>query len=132
MERGRILILGKSKENTYEVRNLLDNRKFEIEIALSVDVGRTVLSQRYMNLIIMHTEVSREEATEFFAYVDQQAVDLPLFVFGEETTQYRDLLPEWVEATYFEKPYAASSVYSAIQGLEVKTSQDVVGSNPFN
>ena len=60
MERGRILILGQSKEHTYGVRNLLDNRKFEIEIALSVDVAKTILTQRYMNLLVLHTEISVE------------------------------------------------------------------------
>ena len=60
MDRGRILVLGQTKEHTYEVRNLLDNRKFEIEIALSADVAKTVLAQRFMNLLVIHTEVPME------------------------------------------------------------------------
>ncbi len=127
MERGRILILGQSKEHTYGVRNLLDNRKFEIEIALSVDVAKTILTQRYMNLLVLHTEISVEAMKEFFLFIRDRAIDLPLLIFGEETTQYRELIPNWLDVSYFEKPYAADEVYSTIQGLESKTSQAGVG-----
>ncbi len=132
MERGRILLLGKTKEQTYEVRNLLDTRKFEIEIALSVDVARTVLAQRYMNLLVVHTEVPESDLVEFFSFVEEQAIDLHLLVFGEETTAVRDKVPEWMEISYFEKPYAADEVYRCIEGLEEKAAQGGVGASPYN
>ncbi len=127
MERGRILILGQSKEHTYEVRNLLDNRRFEIEIALSVDVARTILGQRYMNLLVLHTEVPAQEMKEFLGFIRDRAIDLPLLIFGEETAQCRALIPGWVDVWYFEKPYPADEVYSTIKGLAQKTSQAGVG-----
>lgn len=127
MERGRILILGQSKEHSYEVRNLLDNRKFEMEIALSVDVAKTILTQRYMNLLVLHTEVPVEAMKEFFLFIRDRGIDLPLLIFGEETTQVRTLIPDWLEVSYFEKPYAADQVYRCIEGLEPKMSQTGVG-----
>ena len=44
MDRGRILILGNSKESSFELRNLFDNHRFELEIALNKEIGKTVLS----------------------------------------------------------------------------------------
>ncbi len=127
MERGRILILGQTKEHTYEVRNLLDSRKFEIEIALSAETAKTILTQRYMNLLVLHTEVPLEAVNEFFSFVRDRAIDLPLLVCGEETTQFRESIPDWLEVSYFEKPYAVDEIYSCIQGLEVKTSPTGAG-----
>ena len=57
MERGRILILGQTKDSTYEIRNLLDNRRYELEIALSREVAKQILAQRRMDLLIIHTEM---------------------------------------------------------------------------
>ncbi len=130
MDRGRILLLGQSKEHTYEVRNLLDNKRFEIEIALSVEVAKTVLTQRGMNLLVMHTEVSQENAREFFDFCEERGVTIPLFVFGEETTQFRDLTPDWVHVSYFEKPYAADEVFREIDALKTTESRATIGLNP--
>ena len=69
MDRGRILILGETKENSFELRNLFDNHRFELEIALNKDIGKTVLSTRMMNLLVMHSETINEESTEFFSYL---------------------------------------------------------------
>ena len=130
MEQGRILILGRTKEHTYEVRNLLDNRKFEIEIVLSAEVAKTVLVQRFMNLLVLHTEVPEETTKDFLEFCTTQGVELPLFIFGEETAQVRELVPAWMEVRCFDKPYAADDVFSAIRELELKSSQATVGLNP--
>ena len=130
MERGRIFVLGQTKEHTYEVRNLLDNRKFEIELALSVDIAKLVLTQRYMNLLAIHTEVPEETAKEFFAFCLDRGVDLPLFIFGEEPEQLAELAPSWMQVRLFSKPYAADEVFSAIEEVEMKSSQATVGMDP--
>lgn len=117
MERGRILILGQTKENTYEIRNLLDNRLFELEIALSKDVGRMILSQRKMNLLILHTEVLSEEVQEFVDYLEEKEIELPIFLLGEEARRLRSTLPEHVDVACFEKPYAVEEVLTSIRSI---------------
>jgi hypothetical protein len=92
-----------------------------------VDVAKTILAQRYMNLLVLHTEVPAQETTEFLDFIRDRAIDLPLLVFGEETTQLREQIPSWLEVSYFEKPYPADDVYRTIQGLRKKTSQAKVG-----
>ena len=130
MERGRILVLGQTKEHTYEVRNLLDNKKFELELALSVDIAKLVLTQRYMNLLAIHTEVDAETAKDFFAFCLDRGVDLPLLIFGEEPEQFVELIPYWMQVWQFPKPYAADDVFKAIEELEMKSSQATVGMDP--
>ena len=84
MDRGRILILGQSKESTYEIRKLLDNQRFELEIALSEDVGKQVLINRRMSLIMIHTEMLKESDEAFFSFLHERAIEIPVLVMGEE------------------------------------------------
>jgi hypothetical protein len=82
MERGRILILGQTKENTYEIRNLLYSKRFELDIALSKNVGKLILSQRQMNLLILHTEAIDAETQEFFEFLEERRIEIPVVLFG--------------------------------------------------
>ena len=119
MDRGRILILGQTKENSYEIRNLLDNRKFELEIALNKDVGKTVLSTRLMDLLIVHTEAIDEDTSEFFEYLSDRGVSIPVVVVGEEARSLANRIDveEGDEVRCFEKPYAVDELVGYIEKL---------------
>jgi DNA-binding response OmpR family regulator len=117
MERGRILILGQTKENTYEIRNLLDSKKFELEIALSKDVGKQILSQRQMNLLIIHTEMLNSESPEFFEFLEERGIELPVMLLGEETQRLRETLPAEASVRCFDKPYPVQEMLETIRTL---------------
>jgi DNA-binding NtrC family response regulator len=117
MERGRILIIGQTKESTYEVRNLLDNRRYELEIALSRDVAKMILTQRRMDLLILHTEMLDAEMEEFYEFLEERGLDLPVFVVGEEAQKFRESVPVRSEVACFGKPYAVEQMLTSIQAL---------------
>jgi len=117
MDRGRILILGQTKESTYEIRNLLDHRRYELEIALSRDVGKLILAQRKMNLLILHTEMLGAEMEEFFEFLEEKGIEIPIFLLGEEAKKFRESLPEKQEVSCFEKPYALEQMLTTIDAL---------------
>ncbi len=117
MERGRILILGHTKENTYEIRNMLDDKSYELEIALSPEVGKQILSQRRMNLLILHTEAIDSETEEFLEFLEDRGIDIPVFLFGEEATSLRQALTARPAAGCFEKPYPVDEVLTTIKSL---------------
>ena len=120
MERGRILILGQTKENTYEIRNLLDNKRFELEIALNGDVGKRVLSSRLMQLLVVHSEALGENSQEFFDFLENRGLHMPVLVFGEEAESYREKIAQSSAVSTlacFEKPYPVERVISYIRDL---------------
>jgi len=118
MDRGRILILGQSKESTYEIRKLLDNQRFELEIALSEDVGKQVLINRRMSLIMIHTEMLKESDEAFFSFLHERAIEIPVLVMGEEAGRYGTKGRAVAREIHcFDKPYASRDVISCIQGL---------------
>jgi DNA-binding response OmpR family regulator len=117
MERGRILIIGNSKETTYEIRNLLDNRRFELEIALTPEVGRTILSERWMNLLIIHTELLDERSMKLFEFLADRDIEIPIMILGEEARKFRDVVRSRNEVECFEKPYPVDEMLSYIRAL---------------
>lgn len=117
MERGRILILGSSKENTYEIRSLLDNHRFELEIALSTEVGKAVLSTRRMNLIMVHTEALSGADVDFVDYLRATAADVPLAILGDEAISVAKRIAASPDVRCFDKPYIPNDVISFIHEL---------------
>jgi hypothetical protein len=121
MEKGRILILGETKENSYEIRNLLDNRCYELEIALSKDIGRTILSSRLMDLLVVHTEAIDDEIPDFFEFLSDRGISIPVMVLGEEASTFAGRLAERIEPACtvrpFDKPYAVEEMLGYIKSL---------------
>ena len=117
MDRGRILILGETKENSFELRNLFDNHRFELEIALNKDIGKTVLSTRMMNLLVMHSETINEESTEFFSYLSGRGISLPLMVLGEDAETCSEKIDYEGPGACFEKPYPVADVLDYVADL---------------
>ena len=116
MERGRILILGNSKETTYEIRSLLDNHRYELEIALSPEVGKLVLDTRKMNLIMIHSEVLQENDMEFLEYLKHRDYKIPVVVMGDRVEALVGARLKQ-DLHCFAKPYQTHDVISYIQGL---------------
>jgi DNA-binding NtrC family response regulator len=117
MERGRILILGQTKDSTYEIRNLLDNRRYELEIALSIEVAKMILVQRRMDLLIVHTEMLDADTEEFFDFLEERGIEIPVFVLGEEANRFRETMPMRSGVSCFAKPYAVDQMLTSIQAL---------------
>ncbi len=117
MERGRILILGNSKESTYEIRSLLDNKRFEVEIALSPEVGKAVLSTRQMSLVMVHTEMLKQEDLDFMSFLKDRLERTPLAVLGEEATSREDVLTLSTDVGRFNKPYQSEDLITFIESL---------------
>lgn len=120
MERGRILIVGQTKENTYEVRNLLDQENYELEIALSKDVAKQILLQRRMNVLILHTEAIGPELEEFFEFLDDRGVEIPTIVLGDEAKKVGETLSYRPELKCFEKPYPVEEMLGTIRDLSAR------------
>jgi DNA-binding NtrC family response regulator len=117
MERGRILIVGNSKESTYEIRNILDNHRFELEIALSPEVGKSILAERWMNLLIIHTDLLDERCEKLFEFIEDRDLDIPILIVGEDAKKFRDVINTRNETCFFEKPYQVPDLLNYIHAL---------------
>ena len=117
MDRARILIVGQTKENSYEIRNLLDNRRFELEIALSKDMGKTILSSRLMGLLVVHTETLGQEDEELFSFLEDEGIPIPVMILGEEAERFRERIPGARKVACFDKPYPVDDMMTYISSL---------------
>ena len=117
MERGRILIMGENKETTYEIRSLLDNQKFELEIALSSEVGKLVLDSRQMNLVMIHSGMIQKDDMEFRNFVKQRSYNLPVALLGNNAVDLHREMDLHSEVQCFVKPYRVDDIVSFIKAL---------------
>ncbi len=117
MERPRILIVGQTKENTYEIRSLLDKEIYEFEIALSREVAKQILAQRRMDVLIVHTEAIGPETDEFFEFLDDRGIEIPTIFLGEDAKRLAEAFSYRPEIKCFEKPYSAEEILAAIKSL---------------
>ena len=117
MERGRILIIGGSRETTYEIRNLLDHNRFELEIALSPDVGKHVLTERMMSILILHSEILDERCAKLLQYLDEKDLEIPIMILGEHAAKFRGSLRSRSDVECFEKPYQLEELLNYIRAL---------------
>ena len=111
------MILGQTKENSYEIRNLLDGQRFELEIALNRDTCKTILSTRKMSLLIIHTETIAPELGELFDYLYENAISIPMLLLGEEATRLREQIPVDDSLKCFDKPYPVEEMIRYIRAL---------------
>ena len=117
MERGRILIIGENKETTYEIRSLLDNQRFELEIALSSEVGKLVLDSRQMNLVMIHSGIIQNDDLEFIHFVKHRANNLPVALLGDNADDIHREMDMHSEVQCFPKPYRIDEIVKYIKRL---------------
>ena len=115
MTPGRILIVAKTKENGFELRDLLDELRCEVEIALSASVGRAILDSRRMDLIVLHTEAVSAELVELFEYLDVRELDIPMILCGEEAKSLAERVPHPGPVECFDRPYAANRMVQFVK-----------------
>lgn len=117
MKQGRILILGQSKESSFEIRTLLEDPRFELEIALNKDIGKMVLASRRMSLLVMHTELVGTESAEFFEYLANEGIEIPVMLVGDDASGLEQHILGQPTVKSFDKPYPADEVRSYIEAL---------------
>lgn len=115
--RPRILIVGQTKENTYEVRSLFDKEIYEFEIALSKEVAKQILAQRRMDVLLFHTEAIGPDMDEFFEFLDDRGIEIPTIFLGDEAKRLKETFSYRPELKCFEKPYAAEEILKTIKDL---------------
>ena len=117
MERGRILIAGGSRESTYELRNMLDSRRYELEIALTPETAKAVLVERWMNLLVLHTDLLEEKIERLLEFLHEREIEIPVLVVGEQAEKFRQLLNGRMQVECFEKPYQRTAILDFIHAL---------------
>ena len=92
-------------------------QRFELEIALSAEVGKTVLNTRQMNLVLVHTAMLEGENLEFLQYLQKKMDRVPVAILGDEAGSIGRSMALPSDVRCFDKPYRTDEVLTFILGL---------------
>ena len=78
----RILILTNDKNNAVTLRTLLEKYRIEFEIAIGDETGRTILTERFMNLILLDAAAIKGGTSWIFPFLESRRLRIPIIVVG--------------------------------------------------
>lgn len=89
MKKGRILILGRDKDSAYAMRNVFELEPHELELALQLDVAKSILRDRRVDLIVLDPLVCLQEDFDLIDFQLDHGLRVPIVMVGGESTGVR-------------------------------------------
>ena len=89
MKKGRILIIGRDKDSAYALRNVFELEPHELELALQLDVGKAVLRDRRVDLIVLDPAVCLQDDFDLVEFQLDHGLEVPIVLVGGESTGVR-------------------------------------------
>ncbi len=80
----RILILTSDKNQAVQLRAMMESIRQEFEIAIGEETGRAILSQRFMNLIMIDAATLKSGSSWVFDFLVNRGLRVPIVVLGAE------------------------------------------------
>ncbi len=90
----RVLILTTDKNNAVRLRTMLEDFRIEFEIAIGEDTGRTILSGRFMNLIMIDASSLVGGTSWVFSFLKERRLKIPVLVIGADEHSLREVPPD--------------------------------------
>ncbi len=89
MDTGRLLIVGKDRDSAYAIRNVFESERLELELALHLDVAKTILTTRHVDLIVLDPAVCMNKEFDLIDFQLDHGLVIPLVLVGGESTGVR-------------------------------------------
>lgn len=89
METGRLLIVGQDKDSAYAIRNVFEMERLELELALSLDLAKEILTTRQVHLIVVDPAICLETDFDLLDFQIDHGLEVPLVLVGGESTGVR-------------------------------------------
>ena len=87
----RILILTSDKNQAVQLRGMMEAMRQEFEIAIGEETGRAILSQRYMNLIMVDASTLKSGSSWVFGFLANRGLRVPIVVLGADKTVVKEV-----------------------------------------
>lgn len=88
-QKPRILIIGHDRDSAYALRNVFDNQPVELEIGLGVEVAKSVLLERRIDLLLVDAQVCLEPDFDLIDFQIDHGVKIPVLLIGGESSGVR-------------------------------------------
>ena len=111
----RILILTSDKNQAVQFRAMMESTRQEFEIAIGEETGRAILSQRYMNLILIDAATLKSGSSWVFEFLSNRGLRVPIVVLGAEKGSVKEVPSEDLpDVTFIAPPIDQRKLVGAI------------------
>lgn len=111
----RILILTGDKTQAVHFRALLESFRAEFEIAIGEDIARSILSQRYMNMILIDASTLKLGSSWVFNFLANRGLQVPIVILGADASAVTGDLPESTDITCVPPPIDIAKLESILK-----------------
>lgn len=88
-QKPRILIIGHDRDSAYALRNVFDNQPYELEIGLGIEVAKSVLLERKIDLLLVDAQVCMQPEFDLIDFQIDHGVKIPVLLIGGESSGVR-------------------------------------------
>jgi len=89
MRKARLLIIGHNRDAAYALRNVFENESYELEVTLDLDVVKSVLRERAVDLIVVDATCCLESEFDLIDFQLDHGLNCPIGLVGGESTGIR-------------------------------------------
>ncbi len=84
--KSRLLIIGRDKDSAYAIRNVFEMESHELELALHLDVAKSVMIERQVDLVVLDPVVCLQEDFDLIDFQLDHGIAVPMILVGGEST----------------------------------------------
>lgn len=89
MDKARVLIVGQEKDSAYALRNVFELDRHEIELALQLEVAKSILTERQIDAIVLDPAVCLQDDFDLIDFQLDHGFEVPMILVGGESTGVR-------------------------------------------
>ena len=114
----RMLVLTSDKHNAVRLRTMLVKLRLEFEIAIGEDTGRTVLSERFMNLVLIDASALKGGTSWVFSFLQRRRLHVPIIILGADESALREKPENMDDIMFIPPPIDQAKVEAALHRYE--------------
>ena len=114
----RMLIITSDKNNAVSLRTLLEKFHLEFEIAIGEETGRTILSERFMDIIVIEASTMKGGTSWVFSFLASRRLSIPVVVLGAAQNTLADLPLDPALIRWVPPPLDGDKIMAAIREVE--------------
>lgn len=110
----RMLVLTSDKQNAVRLRTMLEGLRLEFEIAIGEDTGRTILSERFMNLVLIEASALKGGTSWVFSFLQRRRLHVPVIILGADESALREKPENLGDVRFISPPIDQAKVEAAL------------------
>ncbi len=113
----RMLLLTNEKNNAVRLRTVFEKMELEFEIAIGEETARTILSERFMNLVVMDASVLKGGTCWVFSFLHTRRLRIPVLILGADHTALKEPPPDPELVRFLPPPLDPGRIRQAVEEI---------------